>query len=209
MENEKDPLYHILDEVTTDPDYQNNVIRLKDTKIKDKEYDATDLLTSGTTKYVYHTTEDEYVVKVEVLDVKDFNNNIKELIAMHNFDYCNTPSVIKVISKNDIVPKPKLPDNMEIEYETYSHKDIFNYCVIIWKEEKAKGTAFEYDFSDEEITSFNKWFRVTKKDLTKFYFTDLKNKQNVGIFEKEPVFRWIDIQPKKGADVIVGMKKKI
>ena len=186
-----------------------------------KTYNVTKFLDSGTTKYVYDTKGGEYVVKVELLNVGDFNNNIKELIAMHNIDFCNTPSKIKVISKNDIASKPGIRESMSIDYETYSEPDIGDSCIIIWKEEKAKTTAFNYtiDLEDyytnvelkklknEKDEDFYKWFKRTKGELNRRKFTDF-NKGNVGIFYKPPNFRWIDIQPDPDEEVIVGMIKK-
>lgn len=117
---------------------------------------VTTFLAKGTTKFVYNTLDEQFVVKVVIIDESIFDRMIKEPIEMMNNEYCNTPINIVVFSTNN-----KIIDNV-----LNINQDVGTYCVIIWTEEKATVTNLG-NFPSEVMVEANKWYETTSQELEK------------------------------------------
>ncbi len=145
----------------------------------------TEYLNQGTTKIVFNTSDKTKVFKLIIISVSLADRMILEpLYMLDNLDICNRVYDINIYGniKNDKI-------------NAYKVNNLGDYCLITWYEDKAIKTGisnFDLDEKEEAI----KFMESTTERLDTDGFQDLGD-VNIGLFDKEPRYRWIDIQPKK------------
>ena len=165
-------------------DHMNNLIL-----IILKENHVISKIGQGTTKIVYGTNQTDKVFKFVILRAGDIKRYLSEPMYMLEKIYVNRSENIKLYINQDIV------DNNcdQVELINTRFKKI---AILTWYEDKAKYTdlsKFNREYREEGLLFKNH----TKHLLETQGFTDLGD-VNIGYFDNEPHFRWIDIQPSHG-----------
>ncbi len=166
---------------------RNNFDTLLYNVLENSEPKITEYLNQGTTKIVFNTSDETKVFKLIIISVSIANRMILEpLYMLNNLDICNRVYNINIYGNVDI-------ENDKID--VHRMNNLGDYCLITWYEDKAIKTGIS-NFNPIEKEEAIKFMESTTNRLDSDGFTDL-GQINIGLFDKDPRYRWIDVQPKK------------